>query len=281
MKKQVGFTAALCIVFAGFCCAAPSPATAQEQANGISHPPKVLVIQREFLKPGEAGSVHEKSEQAFVQAMKQANSKTHYIAVNSLTGKSRTLFLIGYNSFADWQKDVTEMASNSALGQAMDSATEADGKLLSSSDAGVFVFQPDKSVSPGFHIGQVRYWEIASLRVRVGHDDDWDALAKLHDQIFGNMPDAHWVMFEEAFGHDSSSLYIVFRGMHSLAELDKFHAQAKQAWNAASADQKKRMNDLEASTLESIEMNLFAVDPKMSYAADNWRNADPGFWGQQ
>ncbi|MGH9615489.1 MAG: hypothetical protein ACRD28_02025 [Acidobacteriaceae bacterium] len=95
MKKQLGFAAALCVVFAGFCCAAPGPATAQEPASGATPPPNVLVIQREFLKPGKAGSPHENTERAFVQLSAQANS-AHYLAMDSLSGRSRALFLFGY-----------------------------------------------------------------------------------------------------------------------------------------------------------------------------------------
>ncbi len=280
MKKYLGSLIGLCL-FAGIGFAGPSTAAAQDQRSGITTPPKVLVIMREFLKPGKSGSVHEKSEQAFVQAMSNAKSPTHYFAVNSMSGKSRALFMLGYNSFADWGKDNEMLMGNSSLAQAMNSAQQADGELLTSYDSGVFVFQPEKSVSPGFNIGQVRYWEITTLKVRVGHDDDWDALAKLHNEVFGNMPDAHWDMFKKVFGDDSGSVYIVFEGIHSLAELDHHRTASHQAWTSASADQKKRMNDLEASTLQSVETNLFGVDPKMSYPADNWRAADPSFWGQQ
>ena len=40
-------------------------------------PPKVLVIQREYLKPGKAGAAHDKTESVFVQAMARAKWPTH------------------------------------------------------------------------------------------------------------------------------------------------------------------------------------------------------------
>jgi len=40
---------------------------AQEKSEGMHHPPKILNITREFTKPGKAGTVHEKSEAAFVR----------------------------------------------------------------------------------------------------------------------------------------------------------------------------------------------------------------------
>ena len=44
----------------------------------------------EFVKP---------SESAFVQAMTRAKWPAHYLAVSSVTGKPRVLFLTGYDSF--------------------------------------------------------------------------------------------------------------------------------------------------------------------------------------
>lgn len=280
-KKHVRSIVALCL-FAGIgSTAGLSTATAQEQASGAMPPPNVLVIEREFLKPGNAGSVHEKSESAFVQAMSQANSQEHYIAMNSLSGRSRALFFLGYDSFAGWQKDNDAMQKNPTLAAAFDQAEEADGKLLQSFDTGVFVYQPDKSVGTPINVGQMRYVAITMIKMHPGHGEDWDALAQMHNSIFGKLPNAHSAVFAKAYGEDSGGTYIVITPMRSLAELDQRRADSKQAWAAVSADQKKKMEDLEASAFESIETNLFAFDPKMSYPSDTWKKADPEFWGQQ
>ena len=75
-------------------------------------PPKVLSVIREFVKPGKSGAPHEKAESAFVQAMTRAKWPTHYLAVSSITGKPRVLFLTGYDSFEAWEKDVLATQSN-------------------------------------------------------------------------------------------------------------------------------------------------------------------------
>jgi len=78
---------------------------AAAQDNSMGHmPPKVLTVIREYTKPGKSGTLHEKSESAFVQAMMRAKWPTHYLAVESLSGKSRALFFTGYDSFAAWKK---------------------------------------------------------------------------------------------------------------------------------------------------------------------------------
>jgi hypothetical protein len=62
MKKQALFSAGLCFLFLSSMCA-----SAQDGMGGAMPPPKVLLIQREYLKPGRGGSVHEKTESAFVR----------------------------------------------------------------------------------------------------------------------------------------------------------------------------------------------------------------------
>ncbi|MGC2616231.1 MAG: hypothetical protein WA354_19515, partial [Terracidiphilus sp.] len=68
-------------------------------------PPKVIQLQREFLKPGKAGAVHDRSEANFVAAMNRGKLQGHYVALNSMSGKSRAIFVVGYPSFAAWEAD--------------------------------------------------------------------------------------------------------------------------------------------------------------------------------
>jgi hypothetical protein len=90
MKTLTGFSAGMCLVAMGL-VSGLGFAAAQEMPG----PPKVLVIQREMLKPGRAGATHLKTESAFVQAMTAAKWPTHYFAAESLSGLPRALFFIG------------------------------------------------------------------------------------------------------------------------------------------------------------------------------------------
>ena len=58
---------------------------AQDMTGAVMPPPKVLVIEREFVKPGRSGALHEKSESAFVNAFAAAKWPTHYLAAESLS----------------------------------------------------------------------------------------------------------------------------------------------------------------------------------------------------
>ena len=149
-------------------------------------PPKVLLVQREFLKPGISGAPHMKTESAFVQAMTAAKWPTHYLGMDSMSGPSRALFLVGYDSFAAWEKDNLATQKNATLSAALDRAGVADGQLLTAYDAGVFAYREDMSLRPNAtNVAQSRYFEIMRFKIRQGHDKEWEELVKMYMDGYG------------------------------------------------------------------------------------------------
>jgi hypothetical protein len=279
MKKQFGTLAGLCLLCTGIGLAGSGMATAQDSKPDLT-PPNVLVVESEMLKPGMSGMAHQKSESAFVQAMEKAKSPEHYFGASSMSGPSRALFFLAYDSFADWEKSNAAMMSDSALAADFDSAMQADGKLLESFTTMVFRYDPDLSVSPNVDLAQMRYFEITVIDIKPGHEAEWKELAKLHNEVYGQVPNTHFAMWEEYFGNEGG-VYVATSPMKSLAEIDEHHAAAEKAWAAADSDKKKKMGELEASAFASIHTNLYSMDPKMSYPPDRWKTASPDFWGKQ
>lgn len=248
---------------------------AQEKSAG---PPKVLVIFREFLKPGKGGMTHEKSESAFVQAFSRANWPTHYLAADSLSGKSRSLFFIGYDSFEAWEKDNLATQKNAKLAAELDHAGLVDGDLLSETDAGEFVYSEEYSLrASSVHIANMRYFEISVFKVRPGHQKEWDELVKLVIPAYEKIPDVHWATYRTAFGA-ASGAYLVFTPMKSAAEIDRSFGRGKQFMANMGEEGMKRLRELEASAVESIQSNLFQFNPRESYVSEDWVKADPDFW---
>ena len=257
--------------------AALTMAAAQDAPEATTPPPKVLVIDREFLKPGKGGAAHEKTESAFVQAFARAKWPTRYFAANSLTGKNRTLFFIPYPSFEAWEKDGLAQQKNAALSAAIDRATFADGELLSETDAGVFMYNEDQSLRGPVDIAHMRYFEIDLYRVRPGHRKEWGDIVKLVKAAYDKIPDAHWAVYEAAYGQEDVT-YLVIIPMKSAAEIDKNVEQDKQFVEAMGEDGMKKLSELESSAVEFTQSNLFQFSPAMSYPPDAWVKADPDFW---
>ena len=250
---------------------------AQQKSEAVSPPPKVLFIFREFLKPGKGGMPHEKAESAFVQAFTSAKWPTHYLAVNSLSGKPRALFLTGYDSFEAWEKDSLAAQKNAVLSAALDRASVADGELLSDADAGAFAYREEYSLRAPVDIPHMRYFEISVFHVRPGHEKDWDDAVKLVMAAYEKIPDVHWATYQGVYGSPGAT-YLVFTPMKSASEIDRAFTQGKQFEAAMGEEGMKKLGELSAAAIESSQSNLFVFSPKMSYVRDEWIKADPEFW---
>ena len=243
-------------------------------------PPKVLVIQREFLKPGVGGAPHMKTESLFVQAMTAAKWPTHYLGLDAMSGQSRALFMTGYDSFAAWEKDFTAVQKNATLSAALDRASVADGQLLTGYDSGVFMYREDMSLRPTItNVAQSRYFEIMRFKIRQGHDQEWSDLTKMYVDGFGKASQTqHWVTFQSQYGADNGGVYIVITAMKSLAEVDSGMADYNKFAEQLGPNGIKKLSELTAACVEDVQVNIFAFNPKMSYPSDAWVKADPSFW---
>lgn len=254
-------------------------AAAQEQSAGTMSPPKILSIVREFVKPGKAGTMHDKSETAFVQANVRAKWPTHYLGMNSISGKSRSLFFTGYDSFDAWEKDVAATEKNATLSAALDRATAADGELLDSLDTGVFAYNAEYSLNQQAEHATpaTRYFEVSVYQVKHGHRKDWDEGVKMVLEAYKKaLPDAHWACYEGVYGApEGTYLFIVAR--KSAGELDSDFAHNKDFVAAMGEDGMKKLEELSAAAIEFSEANLFALNPNMSYVPAEWLKADE-FW---
>ncbi len=262
---------ALCLLLCGVVGAA-----AQDTLPG---PPKVLVIQREWVKPGKNGSLHNKSESAFVQAMMAAKEPNHYLAATALSGHTRALFFVGYDSFAAWEKDNQFVDANPTLSAALDNALVADGDLLSDYDGSAWALRADLSLR-GDHpdIAHSRYFEISRYVVKPGHRAEFEELVKLYMKGYEKVPNANWITFESVYGADNGGVYLAFSPMKSLSEVDGELADGAKFEAALSDGDKTKLRELTASCLETTSTNLVQFNPKMSYPSPDWVKADPAYW---
>jgi hypothetical protein len=251
-------------------------ARAQSEGTAV---PKVLQITREYVKPGKAGQAHEKTEAAFVQAMAKAKWPVHYLALTSLSGKQRALFMTRYASFEAYEKDATAVEKNAALSAALERANVADGELLESEDQGVFVYEEEMSLRPRPDLSHMRFMEISVYHVRPGHDKDWEDAVKMVKAAYEKaVPDAHWGMFRQIYGGDGGT-YLVLSAHETLAQIDRgLLEDDKKFTSAMGEDGMKKLEEQIAAGVESSQHQLFAFSPSMSYIYDDWIKSDPDYW---
>jgi len=239
---------------------------------------KVLQITREYSKPYKGGAAHDKTESAFVQAMTKAKIPAHYFCLTSMSGKSRSLYLTLYDSFAEWEKDNKLVDDNAALSAEVERAGIADGELLESVEQMIYTSDPELSYKSRPDLSHARYMEMSVFHVRAGHRDEWTKLAKIvKDGHAKAGTSAHWTMYEVAYGTNDGT-YMVLSADDSMADIDTGYSENKKFMDALGPDGVKEFHALFASAVDTSYSQLFSINPKQSYPPEAWVKSDPEFW---
>jgi hypothetical protein len=266
------------LIVCSLCCAALIAAPAASAQTGM-HPPTILLIQREFLKPGKSGSLHAKTESAFANAMKAAKWPTYYSGMDSISGPSRALFFTAYESMEAFQKDSDAFDKNPTLSAAVDRASIADGELLSSYDQSVWHLRKDLSLGNALFTPATRYFEILQFHTKAGHESEFEEVAKMYVAAYAKAdPDANWATFDNVYGFEDGGVYLVIFPRKSLAEVDKGFSDGPAVMAAIGSSGQKKIAELSAASVASSQSNIFRLNPKLSYLSDEFTSGDPGFW---
>lgn len=271
MKKGPAFLVLLCLSLTLV------PSLFAQQASPTP-PPRVLQIFREEVKPGKTAA-HEKVEVGWPRAFAKANWPTHYTAMVSITGPNEAWYATGYESFETWEKDQKNIEGNAALQSELDQLSGQDGELLSNTRSIVATYREDLSHRPGFSLPLTRYFSVTIVRVRPGHNPDFEEARKIvkgaHEKA--GLKDNHSVW--QVVSGMPNGTFLIITPMRSLAEMDaapQVHGTEYQ--NAIGDDGRRKLRELASSGTISSDNTVFAVNPKMSYVAKETVAADPGFW---
>lgn len=238
---------------------------------------KYLVIQREFTKPGRDGTPHQATEAAYMRAAAANKAPFHYTAFVSLSGPNRALFLQGYPTLEAVEAERKQQSA--ALQASLDKAMMNDGDLLSQQDASVWVVDPELSQNTdGPRVGS-RYMIFREYVVKPGHSAEWEHLVKMVLDGYKKADvGAHWSTYRMVFGNSTGNTYLILTSLKSMSEADAMLASDPKFGEALGEDGLKRLDELEASCVESFHSNLFAIDPKMSIPNEDQMKAEPDFW---
>jgi hypothetical protein len=245
-------------------------------AQDILPSAKILVISREFTKPGKDGPPHQAVEGAYPRALAAAKIPNHYYAAASLSGPPRVFFFHGYDSYAEWAQAGRGAATDPTLAATLAHTTAADGDLLASKDYTVWAKRDDLSLNPGFRVG-ARVEVIIQYLVRPGHGQEFEDLVKLYTEGYKDVAGMHWGTYEETYGSPGNAFLVIITHK-SASELDAEEDNDKKFAETLGDEGLKKLAKLEASCLESKQADVFFIDPKMSYPTERMLKADPEFW---
>jgi hypothetical protein len=272
MNKLSPILLGLSLVAAG---SLPSPAQAQS-ATGASAP-KYLQVNVEYTKPGKGGLAHDKTESAWVQTMAKAKFPIHYTAFNSITGQPRAIYLSAFDSLDEVEK-ANKTLEAPAIAAEYERVNVADGELLESSKSLIFESVPELSFHSKAPTPQNRFLEAQILLIRPGHAKDFEDLAKLVMAAYEKIGSkSHWGAYRLRFG-DQAGTYVLLTAANSMSEFDEIFGEQPKYMASLSDDDKKKMNELRAASIESGHYELYSVNPAQSYVTDDYIKADPTFW---
>jgi hypothetical protein len=211
--------------------------------------------------------------------MTKAKFPLYYVGMNSLSGKSRSLFFTRYNSFADWEKYNKLQDKNPTLSADLERASIADGELLDEVDSVVYTYDADLSYHPHNDLQNHRVYQISVFHVRPGHVKEWREVVKMvkdaHDKAGTS---AHWGLYEMAFGGEDGT-YIAITGDPSMSAIDTGFAEDKKFREAMGGEEgMRKLDERFGAAVDSSHSELFVVNPKMSYVGEDWIKSDPDFW---
>ncbi len=247
--------------------------------DATEKPPQVIQIIRETLKMGKSGQAHDRSGANFVSIAARAKQQGHYIALDSMSGKARSLYVTAYPSFEAWEKDNKLIDSNAALSAEMDHAIVAEGEFADDVVSEVFTLNEDWSYHPDPDIVHMRYVDISVFHIRAGHRKEFNDCVKMvkdANEKAGN--DAHWLAFEIAYGGENNTV-IALSHRKSLAEIDKDLAGGKKFAEAIGGEEgMQKLDEVCGQGSDSSHTELFSVNAKQSYVPESFVKADPDFW---
>jgi hypothetical protein len=260
-----------------FAVAGILPAAAQDASTANSSAPKYLQVIVEYSKPGKGGLAHDKTEGAFVQAMRKAKYPLHYTAYNAITGRGRTLYLSPFSSFEEVEK-ANKMYDEPSVASEFDRLNAADGELLSEAHTLIFSSDADLSYHSRTPGPKNRYLEADIFQVKPGHGKEFNDLFKEYVGVLDKIGSIeHWGAYRLEYG-EALGEYVFLTASDSAAEFDQRFAEDPKFVAALTDEDKKKIRELRAASIESERVEAYLINPTQSYPPDEWITADPGFW---
>ncbi|HEY3399877.1 MAG TPA: hypothetical protein VGK03_04535 [Geothrix sp.] len=251
--------------------------TALQAQSGPMPPPPLMMFFREEVKPGH-GAAHAATESAWGRVLAKGKSTDHYLGMSSLTGPSEAWFIMGYGSYADWEAKQNEADKNPALKKEIDAISQKDGDHLSGTRSFLGSYRKDLSYGPPVEIGKMRYMRVRTFRIKQGMGKVFEDGVKMAVAAYEKSHFPASFAFYEVEAGTWSPTFVVLRPMKSLADMDAMDAANKAFMDAMGEEGRKAMQKTFMDTVNGVENQLFAFNPKLSYPSPGVTASDPAFW---
>jgi len=253
------------------------PHTFAQQAP-LTPPPQILLIGREFIKPGKRAEVL-RIERDSVEQQVRLKSPHSYLTISSMSGREDLWWLNPADSYGDFEKELAKVAATPGLLEQWTRNPALKADLITDPRQVYARYREDLSFGRGLSGAKTRYFLVTTVTVRPGHGSDF---AELRKAIRG----AH----ERARSGDVLSVYEVESGMRDgtyliffpAANLDEVGAisqfEGHGVESTLSEAARTRFRTLSDSAILESQTVLFQVSPEISLPDKAWIEGDTEFW---
>ena len=267
MKKTLLLVFAICLFVS----------TALEARAQAGPPPKVLSIFREEIKAGRGGA-HERLETGYVRALQKAKWPVYSLAMTASAGGTDAWYISIYESFAALEKDRENMNKNAQLSADFERLDGLDAEFRTGQRSILCSLNEELTIGGNFDVSQMRYFAVNTVRVRPGHDQEWQEARKiLAEAVKKANPNAHSLVYAVTAGMPNGA-YLVFTPRKSLAEMDPNPTMARAVQDAMGNGGVQKRQKLLADSVISTETSIYAFSPRMSYVPKEWVKTGGQYW---
>jgi len=281
LNRSLRSTAAIVAALAfGFSARAQTPA--QENAptaHSAGSPPRYINVVHERLKPGRDG-VYDGMLSSIRDDYERFNILAYWIELKSLTGPDEILAFNFAESFGEFEKMGAGMAAGIA---AHPELAGLQDRQLAENTSSVTNFIAERVDALGSRAATINFAKMHMLQVTVfhirpGHEGEFAEAAKgiasAYEKVAGSPP---WVMYAVHSGAPVPC-YLMLTTLGSLKDEDDAAARRVHVMDAAGPAVQQRLQEIARSAYDSVETNIYAVNPHLSHMPRDFTAEDPAYW---
>jgi hypothetical protein len=270
------------IAVLAFCFLPHALIRAQENsasAHSAGSPPRYINVVHERLKPGR-DAAYDGMLANIRDDYERFNIPAYWIEMKSITGPDESFSLNFGDSFGDLEKMGAGVAAGVA---AHPELAGLQDRLLAENTSNVSNFiaervDPLGSRADSINFAKMRMLQVTVFHIRPGHEGEFaeaaKSIASAYEKVAGSPP---WVIYAVHSGVPVPC-YLMLTALSSLKDEDDAAARRAPAMEAAGAAVEQRLQEIARSAYDSIETNIYVVNPLLSHMPRAFTAEDPGYW---
>ena len=248
-------------------------------AHSAGSPPRYINVVHERLKPGR-DAAYDGMLANIRDDYERLNIPAYWIEMKSITGPDESFSLNFGDSFGDLEKMGAGVAAGVA---AHPELAGLQDRLLAENTSNVSNFiaervDPLGSRADSINFAKMRMLQVTVFHIRPGHEGEFaeaaKSIASAYEKVAGSPP---WVIYAVHSGVPVPC-YLMLTALSSLKDEDDAAARRAPAMEAAGAAVEQRLQEIARSAYDSIETNIYVVNPLLSHMPRAFTAEDPGYW---